>query len=478
MAASPTTGSEGSTLHDGAGNVAPSHAKPQEQQQQQNESEFLSLWDPSLKSQRKEFLKQWAIFKLDSLKVALVDLDSRGANANNVNAVLGPVLLQAPQNLPNPNNLGFVQVDNSRFAVSGGQSGLDVHEWARYAVHNADYFGVIIANANATSAAINAYQTVINGGTVQYDATGALSMYYEEGRNFETVDQWVAPRMNSFVNNQVLPTAATDFMSLIANRISSVSAATFSNIDATALANVVSTPFAPAIFNVRPIQHFAGIPATSVGLIYVLIFTYFISMQWNSARAGLESKLRLIDLAVLRVVVPVAIYVFISLWISLVTLAFRVDFTQSYGKGGFPLFWLSNFMTMWALGMPMEVALSFLGPKYTAFFLLWWVVWNVSDIADMAIFYRYGFGFPVYQAVENGKAIIFGTKSRFGLRFGVLTAWIVCGTAALVLTTMYKRHSAKKQKQQQQEEKEREERQREKRESRPENGEKRPIWLQ
>lgn len=35
MAASPTTGSEGSTLHDGAGNVAPSHAKPQEQQQQQ-----------------------------------------------------------------------------------------------------------------------------------------------------------------------------------------------------------------------------------------------------------------------------------------------------------------------------------------------------------------------------------------------------------------------------------------------------------
>lgn len=81
------------------------------------------------------------------MKVALVDLDSRGANANNVNAVLGPVLLQAPQNLPNPNNLGFVQVENSRFAVSGGQSGLDVHEWARYAVHNADYFGVIIGTS-------------------------------------------------------------------------------------------------------------------------------------------------------------------------------------------------------------------------------------------------------------------------------------------------------------------------------------------
>lgn len=80
---------------------------------------------------------------------------------------------------------------------------------------NEDYFGVIIgafsshpltetwrdgqassvsdyclsflpANANATVAALDAYNTVIGGGTTQYVAEGALSMYYAEGRNFET----------------------------------------------------------------------------------------------------------------------------------------------------------------------------------------------------------------------------------------------------------------------------------------------------
>lgn len=42
------------------------------------------------------------------------------------------------------------------------------------------------ANANATVAALSAYQTVVDGGEPNYVAEGALSMYYEEGRNFET----------------------------------------------------------------------------------------------------------------------------------------------------------------------------------------------------------------------------------------------------------------------------------------------------
>lgn len=111
-------------------------------------------------------------------------------------------------------------------------------------------------------------------------------------------------------------------------------------------------------------------------------------MFWNNARGNFESKIIVRDLVILRVVVPVTIYVFISLWISLVTMAFRVSFNQFYGKGGFPIFWGSNFLTMWAvsyfilytscaltehllvarqLGMPMEIALTFLGPRYTAF---------------------------------------------------------------------------------------------------------------
>lgn len=151
------------------------------------------------------------------LTVGLIDLDTPGANAAGETAVLGPALLQAPSRLPGRNNLGFIQLDNTQFDISaatGGEPrGVDVHEWAYEAVHNEDYFGVIIglcfvsfpsgrpccaseaenllpyghaANANATVAALSAYQTVVSGGQTNYVGEGALTMYYEEGRNFET----------------------------------------------------------------------------------------------------------------------------------------------------------------------------------------------------------------------------------------------------------------------------------------------------
>ncbi|POY73674.1 hypothetical protein BMF94_3209 [Rhodotorula taiwanensis] len=478
MSESPTS-RDSETLHDGRDHP---HMR-----------DGISLWDPSLKNERKSFLKSWGLGfllanvfmwaflpiywgsyfrqpqELHRLGVALVNLDSRGASAAGVDPALGPVLIEAPNQLGTKNHLGFVEVDNAQFdisSVTGGQAnGADVHQWARHAVINEDYFGVIIANANATVAALDAYNTVIGGGTTQYVAEGALSMYYAEGRNFETLDQWVAPLMNSLINNQVLGTAATNFISLVATRLNGVSDAQYAAANSQTLASVISKPFAAATWNLRPIQAFAGIPATSVGMIYILIFTYFCSMFWNNARQPFESKILLSQLILLRIGVVVVIYLILSLWISLVTMAFRVDFMQWYGHAGFPLFWISNFMTMWALGMPMEIALSFLGPRFTAFLSVPGLSLALTvaqdslrdasqgeltslraDIADMSVFYRYGFAVPVYQAVQNGKAIIFGTKNRFGQYYGVLIAWIVVGTLGLVLTIWYQRKKAIKQK--------------------------------
>ncbi|KWU47569.1 hypothetical protein RHOSPDRAFT_31000 [Rhodotorula sp. JG-1b] len=455
--------SEGSTLHAGRDKV----------DERRHDRDGISLWDPSLQSERKAFLKSWGLgflftnlFMWACLPIyfGLIDLDTPGANANGETAVLGPTLLQAPSQLPGRNNLGFVRLDNTQFDISsatGGEPrGVDVNQWAHEAVHNEDYFGIIIANANATVAALSAYQTVVGGGEPNYVAEGALSMYYEEGRNFETEDQWVSPLMTSFINDYVVGTAATAFLSLVSDRISALSDAQFAAINSEALATVISKPFAQATWNIRPITQFAAIPATSVGMLYLLIFTYFCSMFWNNARSSFESKIVVRDLILLRVVVPVVIYLFISLWISLVTMAFRVSFNQFYGKGGFPIFWGSNFLAMWALGMPMEIALTFLGPRYTAFFLVTWIILNVSvaflDLANMAHFYSYGFIMPVWQAVQNGKAVLFGTKGRFGQNFGVLTAWVVCGTIGLILTVMYTRKRAVKKQERERRRKERE----------------------
>lgn len=60
----------------------------------------------------------------------------------------------------------------------------------------------------------------------------------------------------------------------MSDRISGLSDAQFAALNSEALATVISKPFAQATWNIRPISQFAAIPATSVGMLYLLIFTY------------------------------------------------------------------------------------------------------------------------------------------------------------------------------------------------------------
>jgi hypothetical protein len=86
-------------------------------------------------------------------------------------------------------------------------------------------------------------------------------------------------------------------------------------------------------------------------------------------------------------------YFWLALHYSLVSLAFQISFTRKFGKGGFVLYWMENWITMSALGFVMETVFLWLGPFFP-FFLVFWVILNVSvaflDIGDMASFYGYG----------------------------------------------------------------------------------------
>ncbi|GAA5892631.1 SNG1 family protein [Sporobolomyces salmoneus] len=389
---------------------------------------------------------------LKRLTIGLVDLDTPGAQAAGLNPTLGPALLRGPSLIQEKYHLEYIVVDNTQFDISaatgGAQRGVDVHEWAQKTVHDEDYFGVIIANANATAAASQAFESITGGNAnVQYSGSGALSLYINEGRNILTYDQWVTPGMTYFLRTYVLGNAATSLSQLLLPRLNANS-----QFDPTALSAVLSRPFSYAEWNVGPIANYAGIPASTVGLLYLLIFTYFFSIYFNQARAALEPKLRLKSLIFLRLIAPPVFYVFLSLWISLVSIAFQVPFNLFWGKGGFPLFWLINWTSMWALGLAMECALTLLGPKYTAFFLVFWAILNVSvafiDIADQAHFYSYGFIMPVFQAVQVSKSIMFGTKQRFIQAFAVDAAWIVFGDIGLIMATVFKRKAAVREKEQ------------------------------
>jgi hypothetical protein len=150
-----------------------------------------------------------------------------------------------------------------------------------------------------------------------------------------------------------------------------------------------------------------GIAGTTVGTVYLIIvritkasftcanvqFTFLISVTWNNKALPLiADKLTLGSEVLIKLLVPfigkslahlfqasahLAGYFWLSLHYSLVSLAFLVTFSRKYGKGGFVLYWMSNWVTMSALGFVMETVFLWLGPFFP-FFLVFWVILNVS----------------------------------------------------------------------------------------------------
>ena len=76
---------------------------------------------------------------------------------------------------------------------------------------------------------------------------------------------------------------------------------------------------------------------------------------------------------------------------SLVSLAFQIPFDNAaapdtvvamnanpFGKGSFVVYWMINFLGMWALGMACENVAMVAGMPWTSLWLIFWVITNVS----------------------------------------------------------------------------------------------------
>ncbi|KAK9896046.1 hypothetical protein P389DRAFT_73741 [Cystobasidium minutum MCA 4210] len=430
-------------------------------------------WDPPLAKERKSVLKmiaaavalllvaQWTVISVYfgsyfrqtenayRLTVRILDMDSQYASqvAGAPAAVLGPAVVQAAEMnaaMKPEYHLGWQIAPSSELQtlrVEQGGQGLNASDYARNLVTNQDVWAVILINPNATVLATQAAQQ----GSSSYDPRGAISFFYTEARNIYASQQYVVP-----LSTQLLSSAIAQASSQFASQIVSAAAPGGGNAggNITALnsalnGKALAYPFWYSQFNLRPYDQLAGEAATTAGEIYLVIFTFFMSPIWFKAFEPMRRKLTLTSQMLVQWGVPVACYFWISLNYSLVTLAFHTDFTRQFSYGGFPLFWANNFTAMTALGLVMETMLRVVGPLFFPFFLIFWVVWNVStaflDLSAMDPFYSYGFAFPVWNSVDTGKAIIYGTKNHLTQNFVVNLGWVIGGTIALLSVAAYKR---------------------------------------
>ncbi|WWC98466.1 hypothetical protein V866_005357 [Kwoniella sp. B9012] len=376
--------------------------------------------------------------------IEVVDLDSIASSYGSVAhpAILGPAIKTAIQDsLSTEPHLGWYESDQStlqQFRLSSTGQGIDPYAYAEERVLNQDVWGVLIVNSNATS---GVWRGLTEG--VMWEPTGAMTFLYEEARNFYAGNQYVA-RIGSMVMTTGGNSAATELASQIL-ALGNASAV----LTTGAQAGAVVSPFSYNLHNLRPFDQLAGIASTTVGTVYLIIFTFLISVTWNNQGLPLiQDSLTMSSEVLVKLLVPFIAYLWLSLHYSLVSLAFLIDFSRKFGKGGFVVYWMADWITMSALGFVMETMFLWLGPFFP-FFLIFWVIFNVTvaflDVADMATFYRYGYFTPVWNLVDMAKCVIFGTKNHYAQNFAVNLGWLVVWMALLAITVVYQRRNKERE---------------------------------
>ncbi|KAG9019841.1 hypothetical protein FRB90_003430 [Tulasnella sp. 427] len=405
-----------------------------------------SFWDPEIAHLRKVYIKMivaatvlmilmmwftlpvyWGSLgettqHVPHLKGWVINRDGDGA--------LGQTIIQAfeansqGQGVPPKQHLTWTVIDPSQFPTDEdvGNAIVDEQAWA-----------AVVVNEAATQALINARST----GNSSYNPLSAISFYYNQGRNEVAANSFIVP-----LTTQLLQTTLAQFNARFTGQWLASATSTDAITTAARAPQTVSSPFGVTPINLRPFTKTVSTAILLVGQIYITIFGFVITMAHDAARGVISPFLTFGSYAKIRLIVPMIAYIPLSLSYAMISLPFKVTFGAKYSyAGGFFLFFLYVYMGMAALGLSTEAMVTLLTPRFIANFLLILIIYNVSVAAVPIVmqpsFYRWGYGFPVFNLSQTVRTIIFNTKSHLGVNAGVLIAWIVLNFITIVAFTWF-----------------------------------------
>jgi hypothetical protein len=309
---------------------------------------------------------------LSSLVVYVVDFDGLPPY-NNVTPTIGPQIVAAAESLIAPSGaLGWGSLPASRFnndPIAVRQAIYDQKAWA-----------AIIINPNATSL----YQNAVSNGDTSYDPMGIAQVVYVEARDEMNYRNYIIPQLDQFqtmATGQVGGRLAADTLQRAIQ-------------DPAILANIAAAPqiVAPgigfSIFNLRPFSPAVATPAVTIGLLYLIIFSFFsfsfyLPVHMKFIKSPGHPPLHYYQLIIWRYFATITSYFFLSLFYSFVSLAFQIPFSTgarspvevhnpatAFGDASFFIYWMLNWVGMGALGLACENVAMVIGQPWTAFWLI------------------------------------------------------------------------------------------------------------
>ncbi|TFK39062.1 hypothetical protein BDQ12DRAFT_604534 [Crucibulum laeve] len=293
----------------------------------------------------------------------------------------------------------------------------------------------VVASINS-GASLRLNSSVSNPNS-SYNGSDAITVYAIEARNENAFRSFIRPTVQGQLDTikQSLAATLAEELALLPN---------LSSLMSTSPQTVVA-PILYTIDNFIPFDQPVASAATFVGLIYLLILSFFTVMIGNGAReaSGLNRLLTFRSLIALRFLSPLVGYFFLSLFYSLLNVAFHLDLGATFGRAGFMVFWMLNWCGMLAVGLALEALLPLLTVRFIPFFLIAWIISNVSvcifPIDMLPTVYRYGYGAPFYNVSRSIRTIAFGTKNNVGMNFGILLAWVAVSCISMPLIQWFVR---------------------------------------
>ncbi|KAH7325194.1 hypothetical protein B0J17DRAFT_682613 [Rhizoctonia solani] len=321
------------------------------------------------------------------------------------------------------------------------QSGTKQHlGWLQVPSDHVDNVGDAIGDEQAWGAVVARLVAARSSGNSSYSPMSAITFYYAQARNEQATGSYVNPLTTQALTQilqQYNARSAASYLASISGNASALQAVT--SAPQTLTSGVWWT-----IENLRPYNAPVATALTLVGQIYLCIFAFILTMSNDAARGIFGPFLRLRSYLILRLAVPLILYLPLSLSFAMVSLPFHAPFGAKYTYGGgFFLYFAYTYMGMAALGLATEAMVTILTPRFMAFFLLPLIISNVS-VTTMPFdlqpwFYQYGHAFPVFNNSQAVRTILFATKNHLGLNAGVIIGWIALSCVTIPLFTVLMR---------------------------------------
>lgn len=210
----------------------------------------------------------WGVFlhvesNLKVLNVFVVDFDGQTApyNTSNIDPIVGPAIVQLAQQMvaSSTPNLGYTPMPPSDFNYDPLMVRKAVYEW--------DAWAAIIINPNATAMLYSAVQN----GNASYDPLGACQLVYQQARDETNWSDYLFPHISTLLTEATSMVGQSWARQILQQATSNQ---TLQNSMAQA-PQALSPAIGFSMFNLRPFYPYTAIPAQSIGLIYLIIVSFF-----------------------------------------------------------------------------------------------------------------------------------------------------------------------------------------------------------